>query len=199
MPELLKALGEFLAQIFPRSAYDQDPASLPMNQETTPEPQNPAPAVPVASIPDPDTLGPWDASVEGNMHNVRVLCDLAGLPFKGKQIITACVDIESGFQNHWLSGPLKGQPVTHKNLNKDGSVASTDWGIVQINDGPKNKHICTQGCDFPSVQYVLDNPDKAVRYMIAMYKAGHISLWASYTNLMAGVYPEIAEKYGIGA
>lgn len=127
---------------------------------------------PVAGPPI-DTLGPWDTP-ENCRQNVRVLCDLSGLSLANKNIITACVQVESGWQNYLPDG----RPVTHRNLNKDGSLASTDFGICQINDfyhiGP--------GKDFPSVQYVLDNPQKAVQFMIDMFKAGKLDLWVSYSS-----------------
>lgn len=141
---------------------------------------------------NPDVLLAWNSSIDANKHNVRVLCDLAGLTYADKQIVCACVEIESNFQSHYLSGPNINEPVKHQNI-VNGKVASTDWGIVQINDywniGP--------GKPFSSVQYVLANPQACVNFMIQMYKAGQIRLWSSYINLMAGKFPQIATKYGI--
>lgn len=122
--------------------------------------------------PNIDTLTTWDTS-ENNRHNVRVLCDLSGLDLHSKNIITACVEQESNFYNYL---PITNQPVKHVNLNRDGTVASTDWGIVQIND---YYHIGI-GKDFPSVEYVMQNPDKCVQFMIDCYKEGKLFLWSSY-------------------
>jgi len=112
-------------------------------------------------------------------HSVRVLCDNAGLPFEKtvdvdgvmhmpKDIICSVIMGESEFYN------------TAKNINRraDGTVGSTDWGICQIND---RFHIGV-GADFPSVEYVLANPDKAVEWMIKMYKLGHINWWCAYSG-----------------
>lgn len=123
------------------------------------------------TVPSIDTLKTWDTPANCS-HNVRVLCDMAGLSLNEKDIIWACVKQESEFQNYFPDG----QPVEHQNLNKDGSLSSTDFGIVQINDW---FHI-GQGKDFPSVEYVLVNPDKCVQFMIDCSKAGNLSLWSSY-------------------
>lgn len=161
---------------------------------------------------NPDVMLPWGVSILDNKHNVRVLCDLAELSFQAKQLITACVQIESNFQSYYIEDPSNpktqwGQPVKHQNMiaqntdKKDAKgnpiyeevVGSTDWGIVQINDywniGP--------GKPFSSTQQVLGNPTACVNFMIQMYKAGQIRLWDSYINLMAGSYSKIAAQYGI--
>lgn len=130
---------------------------------------NPIPQVPITNI---DTLLSWD-SPENNRHNVRVLCDLSGLDLHDKNIITACVEQESDFYNYM---PVTGLPVKHVNLARDGSIASTDWGIVQIND---HYHI-GEGEDFPSVDYVMQHPQKCVQFMINCYKQGVLYLWSSY-------------------
>lgn len=118
-----------------------------------------------------DTLTTWD-SPNNCRHNVRVLCDLSGLGLYMKNVITACVEQESDFENYKMDGT----PLIHQNLNKDGSLSSTDYGIVQINDyyhiGP-NK-------DFPSVDFVMQNPQKCVQFMIDCYKQGKLGLWSSY-------------------
>ena len=135
------------------------------------QPQNPTtPAVPTAA--NPDVLVAWDAPADCR-HNVRVICDLVGLTLDQKNILTACVADESGFLTN---------PRPNRNKDKNGVVWSTDYGIVQVNDyfhiGP--------GKDFPSVQYVLDNPEACVRWMAEYYKThGNLNAWASYTS---GVY-----------
>jgi hypothetical protein len=115
-----------------------------------------------------DVLNP-DWSIPANArHNVRVLCDLAGLTLYSKNVVTACIEVESGFHLH------------AKNENKDveGRITSSDWGIVQVND---YFHIGA-GKDFPSVDYVLTHPQQCVEWMIKMMKEGHINLWSSYTS-----------------
>ena len=126
--------------------------------------------VPIPSTPAVDTIAPkylWDTPINAK-HSVRVICDEEGLSVNDKNLICAVIEAESGFYN------------TAKNLNKrsDGTVSSTDFGICQIND---RYHIGV-GKDFPSVDYVLNNPDQAVRWMIKMYKAGLITMWCAYTN-----------------
>ncbi len=146
---------------------------------------------------NPDILLAWNKTIAGNKHNVRVLCDLAGLTFPTKQLITACIQIESNFQSYYLEDPINekalwGTPVKHQNM-VHGKLSSTDWGIVQINDywniGP--------GKPFGSVQQVLSNNQSCVQFMIQMQKAGQIRLWDSYINLMAGKYLKVAAQYGI--
>ena len=146
--------------------------------QNTPQNAPQAPVEPVTPLvaptpPNPDILGLWDTPANCR-HNLRVICDEEGLTVQQKNILTACVADESGF----LTNP-------RPNRNKDpktGVVWSTDWGIVQVNDwfhiGP--------GKDFPSVQYVLDNPEACVRWMANYYKTnGNLNAWASYTS---GVY-----------
>lgn len=109
----------------------------------------------------------WDTP-QNSEHSVRVICDQQGLNPAWKDIIQACVHQESLFNNN---------AVNH-NKNSQGVTTSTDWGICQIND---RYHIGTH-LDFPSVDYVVNNPDKAVIFMINMSKAGKLNLWVSYSS-----------------
>lgn len=122
---------------------------------------------------NPDTITyPWD-SPSHNYHNTRVLCDKAGLTLEEKNLICSCIYQESEFYNYKEDGT----PVEDKNLNKDGSLSSTDWGIVQVNDW---FHIAPHGTPFASVAYVLANPDVTVKWMIKMYQGGQLGQWSSY-------------------
>ncbi len=109
-------------------------------------------------------------------HSIRVLCDEAGLSWDNKNVITAVIQAESGFKN---------TAVNYNRLN--GRLLSTDWGICQINDywhiGPKKT--------FPSVDYVIQNPDKVVQFMIQMLKAGKLNLWVAYST---GAYKKYMPK-----
>lgn len=105
----------------------------------------------------------WDTP-KHSWHSVRVLCDEMGLTFEEKNLICACVYQESRFLNSAV-GKNKG---------------STDWGIVQVND-TKGWHI-GKGLQFPSVEYVIANPEACVRWMIRMFKAEKLNLWASYSS-----------------
>lgn len=117
---------------------------------------------------DPDSIVyPWD-SPKHNYHNTRVLCDLAELTTEEKNLICACIYRESGFNN---------DAVNH-NKDKSGNILSTDFGICQIND---YYHIGFEK-DFPTVDYVLSNPDKAVSWMIDMYQHGMLKQWVSYSS-----------------
>lgn len=119
---------------------------------------------------DVNTLYDWSIPVMAH-HNVRVICDQEGLDYGQKQILAACVMQESGFNIH----------ATNKNMGRDSFghpiILSEDWGIVQIND---HWHI-GPGKDFPSPQYVIDNPEACVRYMCRYYKShGDLMAWSSY-------------------
>lgn len=160
----------------------------PATSSPAPKPTPTTPTQAPAPV-NPDALNPWDQSIAGNEHNVRALCDLAALALLGKNIITACVEIESNFQNYYIGTT---NPVIHRNI-LNGKVESTDWGICQWNDF---YHIGA-GKDFASTDAVMANPTAAVNKMIAYYKAGRINQWSSYVNLKAGREPAIAAKYGI--
>lgn len=114
-----------------------------------------------------DTFRAWDTPANCK-HNVRVLCDLGGLELTQKNLICAVIQGESGFDNS----------AKNENKNSQGIVTSTDWGICQIND---RYHIGLH-FDFPSIDYVLQNPDKAVQFMISMFLVGKLSLWCAYQN-----------------
>lgn len=127
---------------------------------------------------NPDIILPWALSMTAH-HNVRALCDLMGLSYEQKQVLTACVYIESGFHVN----------AEHQNFkfNADGSrtLESTDYGIVQVNDywhiGP--------GKEFPNVAFVLANPEACVRWMCRYYKEhGNLNAWCSFTS---GAYKRV--------
>lgn len=133
-----------------------------------------APNLPATAPIDPDSITySWDTP-QHNYHNARVLCDNAGLSLAEKNIICACLYQESEFYNYLPNG----LPVTHQNKSPQGQVLSTDFGIAQINDfyhiGP--------GKDFPSVDFLLANPDKAVQFMIDAFQHGKLSMWVSYSS-----------------
>ncbi len=131
----------------------------------------------IEDLPKP-LVGLWDTP-ENARHSVRVICDEKGLSlsrivnidgkmYQPKDIICATIMGESGFKNSAIN----------KNLRADGSLASTDWGLCQVNDyyhvGP--------GRRFTSVEYLLANPGEVVSWMVDMYKAGHLDRWIAYKN-----------------
>lgn len=160
------------------------PIAMPMN--------TPDPTPSVALLWNTDPLA-YVVGADGNQHpysvngrhSVRVLCDDMGLTVAEKNVIAACVMQESGFMNLLPDGT----PVFHENM-VGSRLASTDWGIVQCNDywhiGPKS--------DFPSVQYVVDNPEVMVRWMIQLSKEGKLNLWASYGPTGNGPYKQWLNK-----
>jgi len=101
-------------------------------------------------------------------HAVRVTCDNLGLTLEQKNLICACIYQESRFNNN----------AVNKNVNTQGVVTSRDWGLAQVND----YFHCGVGKDFPSASYVVANPDKAVEWMIKLYKEGLLKLWVSYSS-----------------
>lgn len=152
MLDFLKALWD---AIFISPDYTEPVVNHPMNQEPV--------------VPDPDALGADWSNVIVAHHNVRVLCDLEGLTYDQKEILTACVFVESAFHID----------AKHENKDGQGHVLSTDWGVVQVNDF---YHI-GEGKDFPSVQYVLENPEACVRWMCGYYKLhGNLDAWVSFTS-----------------
>ena len=110
---------------------------------------------------------PFDTQAHAR-HSVRVICDEEQLSVEEKNLLCAVIMAESGFKNQ----------AKCLNKNKEGVVTSTDWGVAQINDF---YHI-GEGLTFPSVQYVLDNPDKVIRWMIKMYRRGRLGWWIAYKN-----------------
>lgn len=164
------------------------PTPMPITPAPAPTPAplpTPVATVPPAPIPAPVPSSPLLFDTPQNArHSVRVMCDNAGLSivpnvlihgreYLAKDVICACIEVESQFYNYLPSG----NPTKHQNI-VGGKVSSTDWGICQIND---YYHI-GKGKDFPSVDYVMANPDKAVQFMIDCYKAGELKLWVSYSS-----------------
>lgn len=109
----------------------------------------------------------WDTPQHA-FHSVRVMCDKAGLSYDEKNLICAVIYQESRFNNKALN----------HNKNTQGVTVSTDYGICQIND---YYHI-GKGKTFPSVEYVLLNPDKAVQFMLDMHKTGKLYLWIAFKS-----------------
>lgn len=131
--------------------------------------------IPAPTVPNPDALPIYFDTPQHAYHAVRVLCDLAGLTLNEKNLICSCIYVESEFLNY----KAPGVPTKHENLNKDGSLSSTDWGIVQVND---YFHISPTGQPFASVEAVLEDPESCVKWMIQMYLAGRLSMWDSYLS-----------------
>ena len=100
-------------------------------------------------------------------YSCRMIMDEWNLEWKEKDLLCAVIEAESGFK------------INAKNENKkNGKVVSTDWGICQIND---YYHI-GKGKSFASVDEVLNQPEKSVRFLVRQYKAGNLNWWIAYRN-----------------
>ncbi len=128
--------------------------------------------VPAPTMAETPIVAPPVAKETPQQMVLRV-CKEKGLTAQQTNNLCNTIQCESGFDN---------DIEPHLNKSETGKVMSIDYGICQINDfyhiGP-NK-------DFPSVQYVLDNPEKVVRWMCDMCKAGKLNLWVCWEkNLVA--------------
>ncbi len=150
-------IEDFLVNVY-HDPIETNAKTLPMNQEPI------AVQPPVTTAPAPKYL--WDTVIDAR-YSVRLIADEEGLTVAEKNLICACIQQESNFKN----------TAVGRNY-KDGKLLSTDWGIVQVNDYWN----IGLGKRWTSVQQVLDNPDKAVKWMIACYKQGNLSMWASYSS-----------------
>lgn len=160
----IKSIMRFLSKLLkwePTASTDNITEILLKPPEAEGKPPAEAPKLPV----QPAYL--WDTQ-KHSYHSVRVICDEMGLSHENKNLICSVVMGESQFYND----------VTNRNKNAKGEVTSTDWGIVQCNDYwhiGKNK-------TFPSVEWVLANPEEMVRWMIKMYRAGRLDMWCAFSN-----------------
>lgn len=118
-------------------------------------------------MPNPDTFLPDWSIIPAAHHNVRVVADLQGLTYDQKEILAACIMQESGFN------------INAINHNTNGS---TDWGICQYNDDPRNGWIGPNG-RFSDVKYVLTHPQECVEVMAQRLKTtGNLNPWVSYKS-----------------
>lgn len=112
----------------------------------------------------------WDTP-EKARHSVRVICDEEGLSVKDKNILTACVQVESGFDP--------------QAIGKHNSNGTRDWGISQFNDGKNAQGVpywIGEGAAFSSTDEVLNNPEKCIRLMCKMWLARKQYLWSSFQS-----------------
>lgn len=130
-----------------------EPQNSPQKPDTPPTPP----------IPSYDFSTPQKA-----FHSTRVLCDEMGLNYDQKNEICATIYGESEFDIRAIN----------YNKNAKDVVTSTDYSLCQIND----RYHIGKGKTFPSVEYVLNNHDKVVKWMIEMYKQGNIDWWIAHKN-----------------
>jgi len=156
MDTIILGIMSFIGKLFKWNmpSTDNTVTEVPI---TSPAPQN--------ATQDETLL--WDTPQHA-YHATRVTCDNLGLSVAEKNLICACIFQESRFDNN----------AKCFNRDKGGKIWSTDWGICQINDwfhvGPHK--------EFPSTNYIVNNPDKAVEWMIDMYKKGQLKQWVSYSS-----------------
>lgn len=144
---------------------------------TPPVTQQDAPTEVLTPNPTPMTTTPistpstpkydWSTS-EAVRHSIRVICDEEGLTLVEKNNLSATIHCESGYKN-----------IIHPNM-VNGTVSTTDYGFFQINDW---WHI-GKGKDFPTYQYVLDNPEAVCRWVCHQWKAGNAKAWVCYAKGM---------------
>jgi hypothetical protein len=136
-------------------------------------------------LPTPPSFMQYDFSTpEKARHSVRVLCDELGLPLWRKDRLCQVIRGESGFDNSIIvyncrvGGKIIPIRSTKYNEAIHGPIITKDIGIAQINNywniGPNRK--------FPSEKYVLENPEKVIRWMIAMESQGKLSLWVAFSS-----------------
>lgn len=105
----------------------------------------------------------WDTP-QHIRRNVRVMCDEAGLSYALKNTICAIIKQESNWN-----------PKAKNIYNTNGTK---DWGLLQIND-----HVgywIGEGLYFSSVDEVLNNPEKSVKFIIGMAQRNKLNFWSSY-------------------
>ena len=123
-------------------------------------------------MPNVDTLVPWTGK-ENCRHNVRVICDLEAFSEVMKDDLSSTVHCESNYN----------PACVHPNIF-NGKVSTTDYGIAQIND---YWHI-GEGKDFPSTQFVLDNPEACIRWMCKEFLAGRGREWVCKLRSLNKMY-----------
>lgn len=145
---------------------------LVFTQENDPKLLEETPAAPAPVTPTvPQREEPkykWNTK-EAAKASCRAICKEEGLTLEQTNTLVATVQGESQFNTQ----------AVNRNIAKDGkTVLSTDWGICQIND---YYHI-GQGKSFPSVTFVLSNPDACIRWMCKQWKLGNRNWWIAYKN-----------------
>lgn len=111
---------------------------------------------------EPEPIFKWDTP-KNVRYSCRVIMDEYNLKWAEKDLLCAVIQAESGFK------------TTAVNKNTNGT---SDYGLVQVN----TKWWIGEGKYFSSIEEVLNNPEKSVRFMVEQYKAGNLHYWCAYTN-----------------
>lgn len=119
----------------------------------------------------------WDTK-ENVRHSIRLICDEEGLTVAQKNDLSATLKCETGYK------PL----LVHDNV-VNGVVETKDYGLCAVNDWwhIANSYPNNPGKDFPSTQYVLDNPEVVMRWMCKQWKNGNAKAWVCYSR---GLYKQ---------
>ena len=179
-------LADKVSSLIQAQALLPDPVPVIINPQPMPTP---------VDILHSDVLYPdWSIPAQAR-HNVRALCDLTGLSaqtmvvdgvtYSKKDVMTACVAIESSFNINAVNRNYSfvprvdahGNPVIDPNTKKqivDKILMSTDNGIAQWNDVYHGKEI--------TPDQALHDPEMAIRLMCKYWLQGLESQWCSFTN-----------------
>ena len=155
-------IKEFLLELEDSFTIKRDTVILDHSMPETP-PKTPQNAPTEVLPPKYDWSTP-----EAARHAIRTICDEEGLTVKQKNDLSATVHCESGYKN-----------LIHPNM-VNGKVSTTDFGYFMINDW---WHI-GKGKDFPSTDYVMQNPEAVCRWMCRQWKAGNAKAWVCYQKGM---------------
>lgn len=162
---LIQSLIDWIKKLIPFFQQEVNQVSI---DQTPPAPVQPNTLTPAQPVDKPDSSKYlWDTPKNAE-HSVRLICDENNLSWDDKNMVCQVINCESGFNTQ----------AKHENKDKEGNVSSTDWGIVQVND----YWWIGKGKQFPSVLYVLSNPEECVRWMIERFKAGHLEDWVCYKS-----------------
>lgn len=133
---------------------------------------------------DPDALLPW-TTPENCRHNARAIADLEGLTEQQKDDFSKTFHCESGWDNTIVMYNCERGFVrsTAYDAAIHGAILSKDIGFFQINSywhvGP--------GKDFPSEDYVLQNPTEVGHWSAKQFKANP-RIWVCYSKGMYAHY-----------
>lgn len=125
------------------------------------------PPTPPKAVLNPTAPYDW-STPEAARHSLRVICDEEGLTLTQKNDFSRTINCESGYDNtiimlNCTDGFVRS---THYNPAIHGAILSKDMGICQINT---HYHIGLSK-DFPSEDYVLQNPEACVRWAARVFK-----------------------------
>lgn len=97
------------------------------------------------------------------------------------KLLCAVIEAESGWN----------PKAINRNIN-----GTTDYGICQINDywwiGEDSRSAKIGGYSFPSVDYVMNEPEMCISWMAEQFSKGRARDWCAYSN---GSYIKFLKNY----